>query len=84
MKEITVQELKQMMDEKKDFQLIDVREEYEFEIANLGGELISMGNILQAADKISKTKPVIIHCRTGARRYGSSAIGKDTRLYKPC
>ncbi|MCS6822040.1 MAG: rhodanese-like domain-containing protein [Microscillaceae bacterium] len=67
MKEITVQELKKMMDEKADFQLIDVREPYEAEIATLGAQLIPVGTILQNVDKIARDKPVIIHCRSGAR-----------------
>lgn len=66
-KEITVQQLKQWLDNKLDFQLIDVREEYEYEIANLGGELIPLGTILQNTDKISRTKKVVIHCRSGKR-----------------
>ena len=67
MKEVTVQELKQMFDSNEDFQLIDVREEYEFEISNLGGELIPVGSILEHADQISKDKTVVIHCRSGQR-----------------
>ncbi len=67
MKEKTVQELKQMLDNKEDFQLIDVREEHEFEICNLKGELIPMGEVSDNVAKISKDKPVVIHCRSGAR-----------------
>ena len=67
MKEITVQELKAKMDNKEDFQLIDVREEHEFDFCNLNGELIPMGNILFETDRISKDKPVIIHCKSGGR-----------------
>ena len=63
----TVTELKQMLDNKEDFQLIDVREEHEFEICNLKGELIPMGEIPDNVEKISRDKPVIIHCRSGAR-----------------
>lgn len=66
-KEITVQELKKMIDEKKDFQLIDVREQFEYDTANLGAELIPLGNILLETDKISKDKMVVVHCRSGAR-----------------
>lgn len=66
-KEVTVQELKSMMDENKDFQLIDVREQFEYDTANINGELIPLGSILLEADKISKDKQVIIHCRSGAR-----------------
>lgn len=67
MKEKTVSELKIMLDNKENFQLIDVREEYEYEISNLGGELIPLATIVQNVDKISKEKPVIIYCRSGSR-----------------
>jgi rhodanese-related sulfurtransferase len=74
MKEITVQELKDMQDRGEDFQLIDVREPNEYDFANLGGELIPLGTVLQHADKISKDKKVIVHCRSGAR--SGTAIGQ--------
>lgn len=67
MKEVTVQELKAKIDNQEDFQLIDVREEFEFDICNLKGELIPMGNVLNETDRISKDKPVIIHCKSGGR-----------------
>jgi adenylyltransferase/sulfurtransferase len=67
MKEVTVQELKQMFDTKEDFQLIDVRESYEYEICNLGGQLIPVGTILDHAADISKDKTVVLHCRSGQR-----------------
>jgi molybdopterin/thiamine biosynthesis adenylyltransferase/rhodanese-related sulfurtransferase len=67
MKEVTVQELKKLIDEKADFQLIDVREPHEADICEIGGELIPQGNIPANVDKISRDKQVIIHCRSGAR-----------------
>lgn len=67
MKEITVKELKQLMDDQADFQLIDVREPYEVEIADLGGELIPMGTIPSNVEKISRNKQVVVHCRSGKR-----------------
>ncbi|MDZ7648004.1 MAG: ThiF family adenylyltransferase [Cytophagales bacterium] len=67
MKEVTVQELKAMMDSKADFQLIDVREPHEFDICNLDGELIPQGEIPNSVDRVSKDKKVIIQCRSGAR-----------------
>src|SRR5512138_3478650 len=67
MKEVTVQELKQLRDDGADFQLIDVREEHEFETANLGGTLIPLATLVQNIDKIRRDVPVIIHCRSGAR-----------------
>jgi rhodanese-related sulfurtransferase len=67
MKEITPNELKSLIDSKVDFQLIDVREEYEFDESNINGELIPMGEVLDNVDKISKTKQVVVHCRSGKR-----------------
>ena len=70
--QISAQELKRMIAAGEDFQLIDVREPYEFEISNLNGELIPLTTILDNVDKISKVKKVIIHCKSGAR--SASAI----------
>lgn len=67
MKEKTVTELKQMRDDGVDFQLIDVREEHEFDMCNIDGELIPLGNLLTDIDKIRKDVPVIVHCRSGSR-----------------
>ena len=67
MKEKTVSELKQMRDDGVDFQLIDVREEHEFDMCNLEGDLIPLGNLLTDIEKIRKDVPVIVHCRSGSR-----------------
>ncbi|WP_432707943.1 rhodanese-like domain-containing protein [Pedobacter sp.] len=67
MKEVTVQELKQKIDNKEDFQLIDVRETFEYETSNLNGENIPLGGLLIEADKIARDKPVIMQCRSGKR-----------------
>lgn len=67
MKEITPKELKQLLVDKKDFQLIDVREEYEFDEVNMNGQLIPMGEVMDNVDKISRDKQVVIHCRSGKR-----------------
>ena len=67
MKEITVQELKQLQEKKAEFQLIDVREEHELEICEIGGEHIPMGDVMDNLDRISSDKQVVIMCRSGAR-----------------
>ena len=66
-KEISVLEFEKMKQDGKAFQLIDVREIYEYEIVNIGGELIPQNQVSNQADNISKDKLVIIHCRSGVR-----------------
>jgi sulfur-carrier protein adenylyltransferase/sulfurtransferase len=65
--EISVEQLNDWIKSGKDFQLIDVREPYEYEIANLGGTLIPKGEILTHLDQVEREKPVVIHCRSGKR-----------------
>lgn len=67
MKEITVQELKKLKDSNAEFQLIDVREPHEYDICNLGGELIPMSDIPDQVHRISRDKQVVLHCRSGKR-----------------
>ena len=67
MKEITATELKKLIDNKADFQLIDVREPHEFDEVNLNGTLIPMGEAIERANEISKDKQVVVHCRSGKR-----------------
>ncbi len=79
MKEITVEELKLKIDNKEDFQLIDVREEFEYETSNINGENIPLANVLAEAEKIAKDKLVVVHCRSGKRSQQAIKMleGKD-------
>lgn len=67
MKKVNVQELKGLLDNKADIQLIDVREAWENEMANIGGELIPMGDVVNNIDKIATDKKVVVYCRSGQR-----------------
>jgi sulfur-carrier protein adenylyltransferase/sulfurtransferase len=67
---ITALELKEMMDAGKDFALIDVREQNEYEIVRIPGSvLIPKDRILsgEALAEIPQDKPVVLHCKSGAR-----------------
>ncbi|WP_420581429.1 molybdopterin-synthase adenylyltransferase MoeB [Reichenbachiella sp.] len=66
-KEISVEELSQWKATKKDFQLIDVREGYEYDIANLEGELIPLTEIEDHVNEIRSDVEVVVHCRSGKR-----------------
>lgn len=66
-KEITASELNDWQIRGEKFQLIDVREPHEYEIVNIGAELIPLGTISANADKIDIDKKVVIHCKMGGR-----------------
>lgn len=66
-RELSVQELKKMIDSGEDFCLIDVRNPDEYNYCNLEGELIPMSKIPEECEKIPKDKKVIVHCHHGGR-----------------
>lgn len=67
--EISAQELKRWMDAKKEFLLLDVREEEEYEEFNISGMLLPLGNLLAGITKLEdwKNKTVVVHCQGGKR-----------------
>lgn len=70
MTDITVQELKQKLDNKEEFILIDVREPYEHTEFNIGGDLATLQTSLPY--KIQeledcKEKEIVVYCRSGNR-----------------
>ncbi len=67
MNSITGIALKEKINQGEDIQLIDVRESYEHEEFNIGGELIPLIEITQHFDQIATGKPVILYCRKGIR-----------------
>ena len=67
MSEITVATLKVWRAEEREHQLVDVREIQEYELGNLGGEHIPMGDCLLRHAEIKRDIPVVLHCRTGRR-----------------
>jgi adenylyltransferase/sulfurtransferase len=72
--EISVFQLREMQTSGQQFQLIDVREPYEFELANLGGWLIPLKEVEARQAEIRRDIPVIVHCRSGKR--SAQAIAK--------
>jgi sulfur-carrier protein adenylyltransferase/sulfurtransferase len=66
--EISVFELEKMIAKKVDFQLIDVRLDYEYGICHLpNAQLIPLNDIENKANQISKIKPVVFYCHHGMR-----------------
>ncbi len=67
--DITVQQLKEKMDAGDALKIIDVREPYEHEEFNIGGDLIPLNSLPGALESLEsfKDKEVVIYCRSGQR-----------------
>ena len=65
---ITVQELKTLMDQQAEFLLLDVREQYEYDICHIEGSLlIPLSTVPQHLSDLPKDKNIVILCHLGMR-----------------
>jgi adenylyltransferase/sulfurtransferase len=65
--QISVKELKRRIDAGEDVQLIDVREPYEQQIAQIGGKLIPQNDVPNRLGEIDRNREVLVHCKSGGR-----------------
>jgi len=75
MNDITVEELKERIEKGEVLNILDVREQDEYNDFNLKGKLIPLGNIPSALEELEdwQNEEIIVHCKRGGR----SAAAKD-------
>jgi adenylyltransferase/sulfurtransferase len=66
-KEITATELKARQDRGEKLFILDVREPHEFQICNLNGHLIPLGELPRRVHELDSSREIIAHCRSGKR-----------------
>jgi sulfur-carrier protein adenylyltransferase/sulfurtransferase len=65
---VSVRELKQKLDAHENFQLVDVREPFEHEIASIdGARLIPLGELPDRLHELDREQLTIVHCHSGQR-----------------
>ncbi|HYN14254.1 MAG TPA: molybdopterin-synthase adenylyltransferase MoeB [Terriglobales bacterium] len=65
--EIQPEELKQRLDAGEDIFILDVREPHEYQICNLNGYLIPLGNLPKRVHELDSSREIVAHCRSGVR-----------------
>ena len=65
--DITPTELKTRLDRGDDIYILDVREPHEYQICNIGGHLIPLGELARRAAELDSSKEIVAHCRSGKR-----------------
>jgi adenylyltransferase/sulfurtransferase len=65
--QIAVTDLKKRLDAGEDLFVLDVREPFEYQIANIGGTLIPMGQVPQRLDEIDRNREIVVQCKSGGR-----------------
>jgi sulfur-carrier protein adenylyltransferase/sulfurtransferase len=65
--QMTVKELKHRLDAGDELFVLDVREPYEYQIANIGGKLIPQNDVPQRLGEIDRNREIVVHCLSGGR-----------------
>jgi adenylyltransferase/sulfurtransferase len=65
--QITVEELKARMEQKNNLFLLDVREIFEHQMANIGGYLIPLNELSDRVSELDLSREIIIYCQHGIR-----------------
>jgi adenylyltransferase/sulfurtransferase len=65
--EMQVEELKQKLDAGEDIFVLDVREPHEYQICNLNGHLIPLGDLPKRVNELDSSREIVAHCRSGMR-----------------
>src|SRR3981189_476642 len=63
--EITPRELKSRLDRGDDLFILDVREPHEFQICNLKGNLIPLGELPRRVHELDSSREIVAHSRSG-------------------
>ncbi|MEO7029286.1 MAG: molybdopterin-synthase adenylyltransferase MoeB [Acidobacteriaceae bacterium] len=72
--QVSVEQLKARMDTGDKPYILDVREPHEYDIVNLGGQLIPLGSLPDRVAEIpvAKDAEIFVHCRSGGRSQKAS------------
>ena len=65
--EIQPEELKRRLDAGEDIFVLDVREPHEYQICNLNGYLIPIGDLPKRVHELDSRREIVIHCKSGTR-----------------
>jgi len=65
--EITARELKERLDRGEDVFILDVREPHEYQICNLKGHLIPLGELPKRVHELDSAREIVAHCKSGKR-----------------
>jgi len=65
--EIQPEEFKSRRNAEEDIVLLDVREPHEYQICNLNGHLIPLGDLPSRVHELDSSREFVVHCKSGAR-----------------
>lgn len=65
--QMSVKELRQRLDQGDDLYVLDVREPWEYEVANIGGHLIPLNDLPRRVAELNPDQEIVVQCKSGGR-----------------
>src|ERR1700738_1979703 len=78
----SVEEVKEKLDDKADIFIVDVREPHEYQICNLNGYLIPLGDLPKRVSELDSSREIVAHCKMGGRSAKAVAFLKQAGFTK--
>ncbi len=75
--QISVQELKRRRDAGEQPFVLDVREPWEYQLANLGGVLIPQGELDKRTGELPRDRTIVTQCKSGGRSQNAAELLKQ-------
>jgi adenylyltransferase/sulfurtransferase len=72
--QISVAELKRRRDAGEQPFVLDVREPWEYQVANIGGKLIPQGELPSRIGELDKSQPIVVQCKSGGRSQNAAEL----------
>ncbi len=72
--QIPVQELKRRREAGENPFVLDVREPWEYQIANLGGHLIPQGELAARTGELPRDQTIVVQCKSGGRSQNAAEL----------
>ncbi len=72
-RELTVREIKTLLDSGEEVLLVDIREPNERDLTHIGGLFFPLMTLADHVNEIPRDKKVILYCRSGRRSYNAVA-----------
>jgi molybdopterin/thiamine biosynthesis adenylyltransferase/rhodanese-related sulfurtransferase len=80
--QMSAKELKHRLDAGEDIYVLDVREPHEYQIAQIGGHLIPLGDLPNRLSELDSSREIVVHCKTGGRSQRAAEFLSKTGFKK--
>lgn len=74
MRQVSVEEARELLASASPPQLVDCREPWEHDFCHIGGALLPLGEVVERANELDPGRPVLVYCHAGVRSINAAVL----------